>query len=58
MIMHPYLFIAGKADCPYYAKVELLGDTLAKNLPDFNLHKIVLQPNEWPVSIFISLYCL
>ncbi|OWF42631.1 putative malate dehydrogenase 1B [Mizuhopecten yessoensis] len=39
--------IAGKADCPYYARCELLGDKLAKNLPDFCLHKIVKQNDEW-----------
>lgn len=39
--------IAGKADCPYYARCELLGDKLARNLPDFKLHKIVKQTGEW-----------
>ncbi|KAK3106224.1 hypothetical protein FSP39_015499 [Pinctada imbricata] len=39
--------IAGKSDCPYYARAELLGDKLALNLPDFKLHKIVIQPEEW-----------
>ncbi|WAR04204.1 MDH1B-like protein [Mya arenaria] len=39
--------IAGEADCPYYARAELLGDKLAINLPDFKLHKIVKTPDEW-----------
>ncbi|XP_071488288.1 putative malate dehydrogenase 1B [Diadema antillarum] len=39
--------IAGKADCPYYARVELLADELNANLPDFSVHKIVKQPKEW-----------
>lgn len=37
----------GKSDCPYYARSELLGDKLVKNLPDFQLHKIVIKPEEW-----------
>ena len=32
--------VAGKADCPYYARAELLADTLACNLPDFKVHKV------------------
>ncbi|KAH3699556.1 putative malate dehydrogenase 1B [Dreissena polymorpha] len=39
--------IAGQADCPYYARAELLGDKLAINLPDFKLHKIVKTQDEW-----------
>ena len=39
--------IAGKANCPFYAKAELLADELALNLPDFKVHKIVKQPEEW-----------
>lgn len=39
--------IAGKANCPFYAKAELLADELVTNLPDFKLHKIVKQPEEW-----------
>ncbi|KAK6181465.1 hypothetical protein SNE40_009309 [Patella caerulea] len=39
--------IAGRDDCPYYAKAELLGDRLNKNLPNFNLHKIVKTKSEW-----------
>jgi hypothetical protein len=45
-----FLFISGRANCPYYAKSELLADNLAKNLDDFKLHKIVIQPVEWEVS--------
>ncbi|KFU84944.1 Putative malate dehydrogenase 1B, partial [Chaetura pelagica] len=37
----------GKADCPYYAKAELLADYLQTNLPDFRVHKITQHPDEW-----------
>nr|CAH8856497.1 unnamed protein product [Trichobilharzia regenti] len=39
--------IAGKSDCPFYARIELLADKLALNLPNFRVTKIVKQPNEW-----------
>ncbi|XP_060224470.1 putative malate dehydrogenase 1B isoform X1 [Meriones unguiculatus] len=39
--------IAGKADCPYYAKAEILADYLAKNLPDFQIFKITQHPDVW-----------
>ncbi|KAL4229100.1 putative malate dehydrogenase 1B [Mactra antiquata] len=39
--------IAGEANCPYYARAELLGDKLAINLPEFKLHKIVKTSGEW-----------
>ncbi|XP_010614396.1 putative malate dehydrogenase 1B isoform X2 [Fukomys damarensis] len=39
--------IAGKADCPYYAKAELLADYLQKNLPDFQIFKIIHHPDLW-----------
>lgn len=41
------IVIAGEADCPLYAKVEALADTMAANLPHFQLHKIVKLPSEW-----------
>ncbi|XP_062610407.1 putative malate dehydrogenase 1B [Saccostrea cucullata] len=41
------IVIAGKSNCPYYARSELLGDKLSRNLPDFQLHKIVVKPEEW-----------
>ncbi|XP_063424072.1 putative malate dehydrogenase 1B [Mytilus trossulus] len=41
------IVIAGKSECPYYARAELLGDKLARNLPNFQLHKIVQQPDDW-----------
>ena len=44
------IIFTGSADCPYYARIELLADKLVKNLPDFNLHKIVIQPAEWEVG--------
>jgi hypothetical protein len=40
----------GIADCPNYAKIELLADELSWNLPDFKLHKIQKLPSEWQVS--------
>ncbi|KAK7092588.1 putative malate dehydrogenase 1B [Littorina saxatilis] len=39
--------IAGHSDCPYFSRVELLGDRLVKNLPTFQLHKIVKTPEQW-----------
>uniref|UniRef100_UPI00398F2691 putative malate dehydrogenase 1B isoform X2 n=1 Tax=Pristiophorus japonicus TaxID=55135 RepID=UPI00398F2691 len=39
--------IAGRANCPYYAKAEHVADYLAKNLPDFKVHKIVQPPDDW-----------
>ncbi|KAK6483213.1 putative malate dehydrogenase 1B [Huso huso] len=39
--------LAGKADCPYFAKAERLADLLHKNLPSFTIHKIVQHPDDW-----------
>lgn len=39
--------IAGKSDCPYYAKAELLADELNARLNDFKVHKIVVNPDDW-----------
>ncbi|RNA34195.1 malate dehydrogenase 1B [Brachionus plicatilis] len=39
--------IAGKANCPHFAKAELLGDELTLNLPGFRVHKIPVDPNQW-----------
>ncbi|CAD5111012.1 DgyrCDS364 [Dimorphilus gyrociliatus] len=41
------IVIAGKANCPYYAKCELLADKLQDSLPSFKLHKIVIAPDKW-----------
>ena len=41
--------IAGKADCPYFAKSELLADDLQLNLPEFTAHKISIHPEKWQV---------
>ncbi|XP_061860836.1 putative malate dehydrogenase 1B isoform X2 [Colius striatus] len=41
------LVLAGKANCPYYAKAELLADYLQANLPDFRVHKITQHPDKW-----------
>ncbi|CAH6791704.1 Mdh1b [Phodopus roborovskii] len=38
---------SGKANCPYYAKAELLADYLQKNLPDFQIFKITQHPDVW-----------
>ncbi|NWW69917.1 MDHC protein, partial [Climacteris rufus] len=37
----------GKANCPYYAKAELLADQLQANLPNFRVHKITQHPDKW-----------
>ncbi|KAM4560037.1 putative malate dehydrogenase 1B [Odontesthes bonariensis] len=39
--------LAGKADCPYFAKAELLADALQRSLPNFRVHKISILPGEW-----------
>ncbi|XP_029030419.1 putative malate dehydrogenase 1B isoform X2 [Betta splendens] len=39
--------LAGKADCPYYAKAELLADALQLSLPNFKIRKICILPDEW-----------
>ncbi|XP_061654863.1 putative malate dehydrogenase 1B isoform X1 [Phyllopteryx taeniolatus] len=39
--------LAGKTDCPYYAKAELLADRLQHSLPNFRIHKISILPDEW-----------
>lgn len=44
----------GKANCPYYAKAELLADYLQTNLPDFRVHKITQHPDKWEVRDFKS----
>ncbi|KAM6307352.1 putative malate dehydrogenase 1B [Aegotheles albertisi] len=41
------LVLAGKANCPHYAKAELLADYLQANLPDFRVHKIAQHPDRW-----------
>lgn len=47
--------IAGSANCPYYARAELLADNLQTNLPDFRIHKIVKHPDDW--EIWLSETC-
>ncbi|XP_041821734.1 putative malate dehydrogenase 1B [Chelmon rostratus] len=39
--------LAGKTDCPLYAKAELLADCLQRCLPNFRIHKISVHPDEW-----------
>ncbi|EDV20925.1 uncharacterized protein TRIADDRAFT_31069 [Trichoplax adhaerens] len=41
------IVIAGRSNCPFYAKAELLADELAMNLPNFKVHKISKHPSEW-----------
>uniref|UniRef100_A0A674HZM6 Putative malate dehydrogenase 1B n=1 Tax=Terrapene triunguis TaxID=2587831 RepID=A0A674HZM6_9SAUR len=38
---------SGKADCPHFAKAELLADYLQINLPNFKIHKITQHPDKW-----------
>ncbi|CAN9498423.1 unnamed protein product [Ophioblennius macclurei] len=39
--------LAGKTDCPFFAKAEHLADTLQRCLPDFKVHKISVLPEGW-----------
>ncbi|CAL8289245.1 unnamed protein product [Lota lota] len=39
--------LAGKADCPHFAKAEHLGERLQGSLPYFRIHKILVPPDEW-----------
>ncbi|XP_022624095.1 putative malate dehydrogenase 1B [Seriola dumerili] len=39
--------LAGKTDCPLYAKAELLADALKRSLPNFRAHKISILPDDW-----------
>lgn len=39
--------IAGSSSCPYFAKIELLADQLAGNLPNFKIHKIIKPEDQW-----------
>ncbi|XP_063726841.1 putative malate dehydrogenase 1B [Symsagittifera roscoffensis] len=41
------IVIAGKSDCPYFAKAELLADDLQINLPHFSAHKVSVHPESW-----------
>ena len=55
IIDHSFIHsIAGKSNCPYFARIELLADALAKNLPNFEIHKILIVPDEWEVTKIIS----
>ncbi|XP_014673864.1 PREDICTED: putative malate dehydrogenase 1B [Priapulus caudatus] len=35
------------ADCPYFARIELLADELVAKLPNFNVHKVIIHPKDW-----------
>uniref|UniRef100_A0A8C2WSZ1 Malate dehydrogenase 1B, NAD (soluble) n=1 Tax=Cyclopterus lumpus TaxID=8103 RepID=A0A8C2WSZ1_CYCLU len=39
--------LAGRTDCPHYARAELLADRLQRSLPDFRIQKISILPHEW-----------
>ena len=39
--------IAGRSDCPYYAKTELLGDVLTQSLDQLEIKKHVISPEAW-----------
>lgn len=39
--------IAGESHCPYFARAELVADTLSRNLPDFKVCKILKDTDEW-----------
>ncbi|XP_072305076.1 putative malate dehydrogenase 1B [Eucyclogobius newberryi] len=39
--------LAGKADCPYYAKAEYLADKCQMCLPNFSVRKIPILPEQW-----------
>ena len=41
------LSLIGYANCPRFAKIELLCDQLSISLPSFAVHKIVKHPSEW-----------
>ena len=32
--------VAGRADCPHFARAEALADNAAAKLPDFKVHKV------------------
>ncbi|XP_038605351.1 putative malate dehydrogenase 1B isoform X3 [Tachyglossus aculeatus] len=46
--------LAGRADCPFFAKAEILADYLQKNLPNFRIHKIKQHPDFWELYYGIS----
>ncbi|CAL8308433.1 unnamed protein product [Merluccius merluccius] len=41
--------LAGRADCPHLARAQLLGEQLRASLADFQVHEILVQPDEWEV---------
>ena len=40
--------LAGRVDSLEYSRAEMLGDYLCSALPHFKLHKIPVDPSEWP----------
>ena len=34
--------VAGKVDCPRYAKAEMLAENLSAKLPQFGLNKVIV----------------
>ena len=41
-------FVAGKADCPGFARAERIADTMTRLLPSGNLTKFMIHPDDWP----------
>ena len=41
----------GPANCPYFAKIEVLAHTMNKVLPDFQFRTMLIVPSEWKVLI-------
>ena len=40
--------VAGRVDSAEYSRAEMLGDYLCASLPRFKVHKIPVDPSEWP----------
>lgn len=48
--------IAGRVDCPRYAKAEMLSETLSAQLPHFNINKVIEIECSIYRSTFIWIY--
>ncbi|ESN91021.1 hypothetical protein HELRODRAFT_182368 [Helobdella robusta] len=48
--------IAGPADCPYFAKIEVLAQTMKSVLPDFDYRAVLVSPKEW--NTFVDEICI
>lgn len=47
--------IAGSVSCPYYAKLEILADSLSINLPSFKVFKMSIPDDDW--SSWLDITC-